>query len=251
MVILSNVNLYAFSINVKSLNEFARSLLLISMAAELIHIPKFLLSVTAFFGFGFYLWFLYSSNDQFQGRLLNILNGYLSVACMGFCPFAYIHGNLNNELQLICLRTGAPFLIAIATTFLLLSFATILNHFKPGLYLELSLKWKHKIAVPNMIVFCILVDQFMNLHCPEDFLKCEVTNLTRFLFIPATVTSLFCHIIVIFDVNFGWTNLYWALMRPFRSHSVTPVVWIDSEIMPTAAQQPYNPAPVFDHHVVG
>ena len=245
------VNLYVFLINVESLNEFARSSLLISMAAELIHFPKLLLFVTAFFGFGYYLWFLYSSNDQFQGRLLNILNGYLSVACMGFCPFSYIHGYLNKELQVICLRTGAPFLIAIATTFLLLSFATILNQFKPDLYLELSLNWKHKIAVPTKIVFCILVEKMMNVHCPEDFLKCEVPNLTRSLFIPATVTSLVCHLIVIFDVNFGWRNLYWALMKPFRSNSVTPDVRKESEMMPTPAQQPYNPAPVLDHHVVG
>lgn len=250
-VTLSNVKLYVFSIDVEFLKKFARSSVFMSIAAELLHILRLLLLVTAYVGFSFYLWFLYSSNDQTQRRLLNILNGYLSVACMGFCPFAYIYDYLNFELQLICIRAGAPFLIAISTIFLLLSFATILNHFKPDMYLEMSLSWKHKIAVPIIIGFCFLLEKLMNYPCSENFLKCEVPNLRRFLIIPATVTSLICQLFVIVDVSFSWRNLYWALLGLFRSISVTPVVRIEPEIMATAAQQPYNPTPVLDHHVVG
>ena len=250
MATLSNAKLYAFSIKAETLNEFVRSSVMISFAAEILHIPRLFLLVISLVGFGFYLWFLYSSSDQTQRRLLNILNGYLSVACMGFSPFAYIYDYVNNELQLIIFRTGAPFLIAITTTFLLLSFATILNHFKPDMYLELSVKWKHKIAVPTMIVFCILVEKLMNVPCPENFLKCEVANLRRFLMIPATVTSFFGQLIVLGDIGFGWKNIHGALIRFFRSNSSTPVVRINSERMTTAAQQPYNPTPVLDHHVV-
>ena len=251
MVTVSNVKLYAISIDVNTLNEFSRSLVMMSIAAEILHILKLLLLVTAFVGFVFYLWFFCSSNDQTQRRLLNILNGYLSIACMGFCPFTYIYDYLNYELQLICFRAGAPFLIAIPTIFLLLSFATILNHFKPDIYLEMSLSWKHMIAVPIIIIFCFLLEILMNYPCPMNFLKCEIPNLRRFLIIPATVTSLICQLIVIVDVSLSWRNLYWALIGLFRSNSVTPVVRIDPEIMATAAQQPYNPTPVLDHHVVG
>ncbi len=69
--------------------------------------------------------------------------------------------------------------------------------------------------------------------------------------IPATVTSLFGQLIVIVDVSFGWQNIYEALRGFFQSNSVTPVVGIDPEIVATGPQQPYNPAPGLDLHVVG
>ena len=244
----------AFSINVDTLlNEYARTLVMISWTAELLNILRLLLAVTAFAGFGFYLWFFSSSNDQTQRRLLNILNGYLSVACMGFCPLIYVYDYLNIELQLIYLRLGTPFVIAVTIMFLLLSFATILSHFQPDIYLDLSVAWNHKMAVPTIIGFCIIVEQMMNFPCPENFVKCEVTNLRRVLMIPATVTSLFGQLIVIVDVSFGWQNIYEALIEFFRSNSVTPVVDLDPEIVAStsAQQQPYNPAPGLDHHVVG
>ena len=244
MVTLSNLN-------VETLNEFAISSVMVSFAEEILNILRLLLAIIAFVGFGFYLWFLSSSNDQTQKRLLNILNGYLSVACMGLCPLIYVYDYLNIELQLINVRLGTPFVIAITILFLLLSFATILNHFQPDMYLDLSLAWQHKMAVPTIIVFCIIVEQMMNLPCPENFVKCEIEQLRRVFMIPATVTSLFGQLIVIVDVSFGCQNIYEALKGFFRSNSVTPVDEIDPEILVTTAQQPYNPAPGLNHHVVG
>ena len=143
---------YVFSINVKALDEFARSCILVSFLEELFYQTlRILLLVTAVIGYGFYLWFLFCSKDQTQQRLLNILNGYLSVACLGFCPFAYSYEYVNEGLVLFYVRSGIPFIIAITTSFLLISFSTILNHFKPDMYLDLSLTWRHKIAVPTMI----------------------------------------------------------------------------------------------------
>ena len=250
MATLSNSKHYAFSIKAETLNEFVRSSVMVSFAAEILHILRLILLITSLVGFGFYLWFLYSSNDQTQRRFLNILNGYLSVACMGFSPFAYIYDYMNNELQLIIFRTAAPLLIAITTIFLLLSFATLLNHLKPDIYLELSVKWKHKLAVPKIVAFCMIVEKLMNVPCPENFLKCEVFNIRRFLIFPATITSFFGQLIVLGDIGFGWKNIYRALIGFFRSNSATPVVRINSDRMTTAAQQPYNPTPVLDHHVV-
>ena len=229
-------------------------MLCISLTVELLNILRLLLAVTAFAGFGFYLWFFCSSNDQTQRRLLNILNGYLSVACMGFCPLIYVYDYLSIELQSVNFRLGTPFVIAVTILFLLLSFATFLNHFQPDIYLDLSVTWKHKMAVPAIIVFCIIVEQMMNHPCPENFVKCEVTHLRRVLMIPATVTSLFGQLIVIVDVSFGWQNIYEALRGFFRTNSVTPVIEIDPEIAAARSaqpQQPYNPAPGLDHHVVG
>ena len=238
--------------NVKALDEFARSYILVSFSEELLHhILKLLLLVTAVIGFGFYLWFLISSNDQTQERLLNILNGYLSVACLGFCPFAYSYDFVNEAFQLLFIRSGMPFIIAITTSFLLISSATILNHFKPDIYLALSLAWNHKIAVPTMIVFCILLEQFLNLPCSEDFVKCEVSNVRKFLMIPSTVTSLFGQLIVIIDVFFGWRNIFKPLRGFFISNSVFPIQRVDAEMVTmTSAHNPPNLTPVLDHHVV-
>ena len=49
----------------------------------LILILRFILTITAILGFGVYLWYLKSSDDQSQSRLLNIFNGYLSLICIG------------------------------------------------------------------------------------------------------------------------------------------------------------------------
>ena len=48
----------------------------------LICILGIFLVISAVLGFCFYIWYLKISNEQTQSRLLNILNGYLSAACM-------------------------------------------------------------------------------------------------------------------------------------------------------------------------
>ena len=239
---------FDFSIDVTALNEFARSFIVVSFSEELLHhMLRLLLLVIAVFGFCFYLWFLFSSNNQTKERLLNILNAYLSMACLGFCPFAFV----DDGILLLYFRYGIPFIIAITTSFLLISFATILNHFKPDIYLALSLAWNHKIAVPTMIVFCILLEQFLNLPCSEDFVKCEVSNVRKFLMIPSTVTSLLGQLIVIIDVFFGWRNIFKPLRGFFISNSVFPIQRVDAEMVTmTSAHNPPNLTPVLDHHVV-
>ena len=176
------------------------------------------------------------------------------MACLGFCPLAYSFGFVNEDLlRYYIIRSGTSFIIAITTTFLLISFATILNHFKPDMYLDLSLTWKHKIAVPTMIVFCILfLEQLLNLPCPdEDFVKCEVSNVRKLAMIPFTVTSLLGQLIVIIDVFFGWRNIFKALRGFFSSNSVAPIPRVDAELVATtASHNPPNLTPVLDHHVV-
>ena len=56
----------------------------------LILILQISLTITALLGFGLYLWYLKSSEDQTQSRLLNILNGYLSLTCVGFSLTVFI-----------------------------------------------------------------------------------------------------------------------------------------------------------------
>ena len=106
-------------------------------------------------GFGLYIWFFITSSEHSQVRLLNILNVYFSAVCIG--------GGVNGFIILLSsylgyynttgmTRISALFvLVAISAILLLISLATVLNHFKPEIYLDLSVAWRHSVALP-----CIL-----------------------------------------------------------------------------------------------
>ena len=145
-------------------------------------ILKICLAVTALIGFGIYLWYLKSSDDQCRYRLLNILNGYLSMTCIGLSLCLLFFLPEHNFI----VRFTAALIIAVSTIFLLISAATILNHFKPGLYLDISISWNHKIAIPSLILAFILTEQALNFSCPEKFLKCEVFRVRTMVMTPAT-----------------------------------------------------------------
>ena len=128
--------------------------------------------------------------------------------------------------------------IAVSVLFLLNSFATVLNHFKPGAYLSMSLNWRHKIAIPVMIISFILTEQSFHASCDhwdkiDNVLKCEVFRIRTMFVIPATVTSFLCQIIVVVDDIWGWKNIYNAMRRFLRPNIVTPFNNGDIEIHDT------------------
>ena len=157
----------------------------------------------------------------------------------------------NDEIFKLGFRIIAPFIIAIPITFVLISFATILNHFKPDAYLKLSLHWKHKIIIPILLFFVILTEQLANHSCPkENFMECQASKIRRFLFIPASVTSFLCQLIVIVDVIFGWTNIYRTLRGLFQPNLVASVGYInDDQDMSLQASASHLP-PQLDQHLV-
>ena len=57
----------------------------------------------ALIGFSFYLWNLKSSDEDTRSRLLNILHGYLSVACIGSSPIVF---NFILQLQVDIIIEG-------------------------------------------------------------------------------------------------------------------------------------------------
>ena len=199
---------YNNSIFFNTLQEFAKTALMIQLAGGLFYgLLRLLLFTTTFLGFGFYLWFLSNSDDQTQTRLLNILNGYLSVACMGFSPMVFITYHAIDEYMFqFCFRIGSHFIMAISSTFLLISFATILNHFKPDFYLEFSLRWRHKVAVPTLLLSFVLTEQLVNLSCPEIFFECHISIFRRVIIMPSNLTILVCHIVGRTDVLSRWTH---------------------------------------------
>ena len=225
------------------------------------------LVISAQLGFGFYLWYLKSSNEHTQSRLLNILNGYLSAACMIFSPavlnsILYIQrlptqiynkdlpeNELPDESKIIA-RVTIILSIAVSVLLLLISFATVLNHFKPGVYLEISLKWRHKIFIPVMIINFILTEQALHAPCDhldeiEKVLKCEALKMKTMVIIPATVSSFLCQIIVVVDDIWGWKHMYNTVRRCLRPNIVTPIN--NGDLSAAPGQELYHPAHSLHH----
>ena len=79
-------------------------------------------------------------------------------------------------------RLSAFNVICLCMTFLLISVASILNHFKPSIYLRLSLMWRHKLAIPIMLIGAISAEHLLHGSC-------EAGNSTGTKFYPLPVTS--------------------------------------------------------------
>ena len=253
----------------KEVIELIRSYNFDATCFVLISLLGFLLVISALIGFGFFLWYLKSSDEHTQTRLLNILNGYLSAACMSCSPavltiilFVTINRGLweeelkKNEYFLMSVKVTITHLIAVSVLFLLISCATVLNHFKPGLYLDISLSWRHKIAIPAMIISFILTEQSFHASCDHwdtifKVWKCKTFRMRTMVMIPATVTSFLCQLIVVVDDIWGWKNIYNALRQFLRPNIVTPINSGDIEMVDLSeAQGPelYHPAHGLNHH---
>ena len=204
------------------------------------------LTIVALLGFGFYLWHLKSNGDQSQSRLLNILNGYLSLTCMGFSLTLFYASHQEGRIMIFT-RISAVHIIAVSTIFLLVSWATILNHFKPSLYLDISVSWSHRIAIPLSIFAFILTEQAINFTCPEKFLKCEVYRIRTIVMIPATLTSFLCQLLVIIDDICGWKGIYKRLRGFCRQNLVSPAQPNNGDI---EQQLQYNLTQGLNQHLV-
>ena len=195
------------------------------VGAILILILRISLTITAILGFGFYLWYLKTSDDQSQSRLLNIFNGYLSLICIGFTIMllSLVSQQEQDKHFLFFIRINGVSIISVSTIFPLISWATVLNHFKPGLYLDISLSWSHKIAIPLLFFAVIIAEQAVNFSCPEQFFPCEVHRIRTIIMIPATLTSLLCQLLVIIDDIWGWRKIYRRLKGLCsRQNNVSP-----------------------------
>ena len=216
----------------------------------LILILQISLTITALLGFGLYLWYLKSSDEHTQSRLLNILNGYLSLTCIGFSltlSTIYSLRLSQDVLIFIGVEIGGVHIIAVATTFLLISWATILNHFNPGLYLDISVSWSHKVAIPAFIFAFILVEQALYFSCQDTFPECNMLRVRTFVMIPATLTSFLCQLLVIIDDIWGWKKIYGRLRGLCRQNIVSPENDEDIElqvnqIQPNSQPQSHDPA---------
>ena len=250
-------------------------------AVVILFVGLFLMFVSVL-GFSFYLWHLKGSSEHAQGRLLNILNGYLSVACMGCSPatlnmiifwLMFLQKSLydkkgerwHGEHFFKSVRVLIFHIIAISGIFLLISLATVINHFKPGLYLQISLAWRHKIAIPFLLFIFVVIEHSL-LYSSSSYLdrgvttesivekssvtKCYVSRNRTLVMIPATATSFLCQIFVVVDDIWGWTNVCEKVRRFFSPNIVTP---IDDGLQNVSgdlsvSQECYNPTHLLNQH---
>ena len=146
----------------------------------------------------------------------------------------------NNEHFQRSVRLTITLTLSVSLLFFLISFATVLNHFKPGLYLDVSLYWRHKIAIPVMVISFILAEHSFHASCShlentDKVINCEVFRTRTMVMIPATVTSFLCQIIVVVDDIWGWKNIYNAVRLFLRPNIVTPFNNGDIEMVDLSA----------------
>ena len=230
----------------------------------IIYVLGVILVIAALLGFSFYLWYLKNNNGQTHSRLLNVLNGYFSMSCMsGSLAIFYSlqlslqldHGLHQQEAYQWSVRVSGAHLIAISITFLLISVATILNHFKPNIYLEISVAWSHKVAIPALLCSFLLIDQVTHMSCDQTkkYIECRVDLVRKMVMIPCTVASFLSHFLVLTDDVFNLKESYNRLAGYIRSlNAVSPMTNVDSieEVveMETQPPAPYNPSNGVNQH---
>ena len=187
------------------------------------HLLLFLLAVCLLvivvLGFGFYLWFYITSSEHSHVRLLNILNVYLSVGCIGLSILGFTvmlksglgYQDKDNTLGYLQHTLVGFHIVAIALTFLFISIATFLNQFQPKVYLDISVAWRHFVAIPTMLFFCIITQTYIILwvkHCciSSDHECIKITGRKVFL-IPVTCFSFVLQVLVIIDDIYGFQNI--------------------------------------------
>ena len=168
------------------------------------------------FGFSFYLLYLSCSPDHVQNSLLNILYGYMSLVCMGggltaitvIALLAFPEGDQTYIWQLN-VRAGVTLVSALAITFLLITFASALRNFRPSLYLDISLRWRNKVAMPVLVLIVIFIENMLRLSCigSENVSQCELGKNRVRVAIPATVASFLGQAVIVVDDLWGWRKI--------------------------------------------
>ena len=168
------------------------------------------------FGFSFYLWYLNSSQDHVQNSLLNNLYGYMSLICMGgglsaitvIVLLVFPEGD-QTDLWQLNVRAGVTFTCTLAITFLLITFSSALRNFRPSLYLDISLRWRNKVAMPVLVLIVIFIENMMRLSCDgsENISQCELDKSRVRIVITATVASFLGQTVIVVDDLWGWRKI--------------------------------------------
>ena len=145
------------------------------------------------------------------------------------------------------IRVTVVYFIAISVLFLLISLATVINHFKPCLYLDLSLGWRHKVAIPVLLFLFTLVEITVRSSC--DLYKCEVVRTRTLVMIPATLISFLCQIVVMVDDIWSWKSIYQRARRFFSPNMTTQIINAEmADLTMNHVPDTYNPSHYLNQH---
>lgn len=202
-----------------------------SLNTEYVTTFSSVLMVTSVLGYGVYIWYL-STNETNTSRLLNNLYGHLAavgslaslclwIEILMFATFTLEEDSFYCLLEIISHAISILFIIMIFE----ISLATVLNHFKPQIYLEASVIWNNAFGFFINLVTA-LIDLFWTLtsceHCDK---ACFDGNRLRVLLFGLPAAMMISLIVIIDDV-WGWERLLAKVRYMFSKHGVTPVIVI-------------------------
>lgn len=187
------------------------------------------LMMTSVLGYGVYIWYLTTSEAN-TSRLLNNLYGHLAV--VGSLASLILWVEVVTLATLMDAEDRLPFAIishAIAILFIIIIFqislATVLNHFKPQIYLEASVQWNNILAFFINMVTALLDLSWTIYSCGKDCNDCFDENRTTVLLLCLPALMMISMIVIIDDV-WGWERLITKVRYMFSYHGVTPVIVI-------------------------
>ena len=188
-----------------------------------------MLMMTSVLGFGLYIWYLTTSEAN-TSRLLNNLYGLLAV--VGSLASLILWLEVVTLATLMDAEDRLPFAIishAIGILFIIIIFqislATVLNHFKPQIYLEASVKWNNTLAFFINLVTALTDLSWTIYSCGKDLNDCFDENRTTVLLLCLPALMMISIIVIIDDV-WGWERLINKVRYMFSYHGVTPVILI-------------------------
>ena len=81
---------------------------------------------------------------------------------------------------------------------------------RPSFYLEASLAWSHRLALPTLLCCLLLLDQVTHASCDQSsrYIRCKVARVRKMVMIPCTAMSFLCHFIVFVDDVFSLRDSY-------------------------------------------
>ena len=106
---------------------------------------------------------------------------------------------------------------------------------RPSFYLEASLTWSHRLALPTLLCCLLLLDQVTHASCDQSsrYIQCKVARVRKIVMIPCTAISFLSHFIVLLDDVFSLRDSYnrlTAFLRTLMS-DVTNIDIEDSVVM--------------------
>ena len=181
---------------------------------------------------------LFSASASISGSSSPAVNTPRSVSLtssMSTSPLAVLEAVLSPSLFIKILASGLGYpengmehivvgfhLVVIAVTFLIISLATFLNQFKPEIYLDLSVAWRHSVALPTIGILCIIVEAFILYHCSSSLEnECFKITIRRFVLVPIPCLCFILQCIVLIDDVYGLKNVF-KFANPTNQTPVNP-----------------------------